>query len=145
MRLRAVVDTNVVVGGLLTADPASPLAQIVDGMLAGRFPFLLSPPLIAEYRAVLLRPKLSALHRLSEDELEVVLMELAANGIWREPLPQTINAGAPDAGDNHLWNLLSTGDATVLVTGDQLLLERPPAFASVLSPRSFVEMQGDRS
>jgi putative PIN family toxin of toxin-antitoxin system len=143
MRLRAVVDTNVVVGGLLTADPASPLVQIVDGMLAGRFPFLLSPPLVAEYRAVLLRPKLCSLHGLSGEEIEAVLVELAANGIWREPAPHGTNPGAPDPGDEHLWDLLCTADASVLVTGDQLLLEQPPAFASVISPRSFVEIAGE--
>jgi hypothetical protein len=39
----AVVDTNLVVGGLLPQTPSSPLVIIVDGMFAGRFPFVLSP------------------------------------------------------------------------------------------------------
>ena len=140
MRLRAVVDTNIVVGGLLTADPDSPLVTIVDGMLSGRFLFLLSPPLVDEYRSVLLRPKLRSLHRLSEEEIEAVLVKLAANGIWRDPPSKSSATGAPDPGDDHLWDLLCTTERPVLVTGDQLLLENPPAFASVLSPRSFVEM-----
>jgi predicted nucleic acid-binding protein len=140
MQLRAVVDTNVLVGGILTTDPASPLVTVVDGMFSGRFPFLLSPPLVDEYRTVLLRPKLRSLHRLSGDEIEAVLVELATNGIWRDPPARAAEPGAPDPGDDHLWDLLRTPERPVLVTGDQLLLENPPAFASVLSPRSFVEM-----
>lgn len=51
-----VVDTNVVVAGLITGDQASPVARVLDGMLAARWPFALSEPLIAEYDRVLRRP-----------------------------------------------------------------------------------------
>ena len=63
---RVVVDTNVLVAGLLTTEQESPTARILDGTLNGRVLFLLSPRLLAEYRAVLLRPKLTALHVLGE-------------------------------------------------------------------------------
>jgi hypothetical protein len=43
----AVIDTNVVVSGVLTENPASPTVRILDGMLAGRFRFLLSVDLVA--------------------------------------------------------------------------------------------------
>lgn len=135
----AVVDTNVVVGGLLTQTPSSPLVTIVDGMLAGRFPFLLSPSLLDEYRRVLLRDKLRSLHGLSEDEIDHILIELVANAIWREPFPAE-SAAAPDPGDDHLWHLLNTLEEGILVTGDQLLLDNPPDYASVLSPPSFVDL-----
>jgi len=39
-------------------------------MLDGRLLFLLSPALLAEYRRVLLRPKLVELHRLGADEID---------------------------------------------------------------------------
>jgi len=116
---------------------------IVDGMLAGRFPYLLSNALIGEYGAVLRRSKLRRLHGLTDDEIEEVLVALATNGIWREPVGQGGDAGAPDASDDHVWALLRTREAPVLVTGDQLLLENPPAFASVISPRSFVEWDAE--
>jgi len=134
----AVVDTNVLVGGLLTRTPSSPLVTIVDGMLSGRFPFALSPSLLDEYRRVLLRDKIRSLHGLSGDEIDRILVELVANAIWHEPAP-VASAAAPDPGDDHLWRLLNTLDAGVLVTGDQLLLDNPPDTASVLSPRSFVD------
>ena len=58
----AIVDTNVVVAGLMTSREDSPVARVLDGMLAARFPFALSEALLAEYRVVLSRPKLRGLH-----------------------------------------------------------------------------------
>ncbi|MFB6261679.1 MAG: putative toxin-antitoxin system toxin component, PIN family [Thiohalorhabdaceae bacterium] len=138
MRPFVVVDTNVLVGGLLTTDDTSPVAGVIDGVLAGRFPFLLSPQLVAEYREVLLRPKLRSLHRLTEEEVETILVEVAANGIWHEPIRAA--PSAPDPGDDHLWDLLRSSQGAILVTGDRLLLEKPPEFASVLSPQSFLDL-----
>ena len=43
----AVIDTNVVVAGLLTENTRSPTARILDGMCKGAFPFLLSTALLA--------------------------------------------------------------------------------------------------
>ena len=61
----AIIDTNVVVAGLLTGNADSPTARILDGMRKGAFPFLLSTALLAGYREVLLRRKIRALHGLS--------------------------------------------------------------------------------
>ena len=132
----AVVDTNVVVAGLLTRDLASPVARVLDGMLTGRFAYLLSPALLREYRQVLLRPAIASRHRLTAVEVDAVLTELVANARWREPASEP---RAPDPGDNYVWALLAQRDV-VLVTGDRLLLESPPAPASVLSARSFLEL-----
>ena len=132
----AVVDTNVVVAGLLTRDLASPVARVLDGMLAGRFVYLLSPALLREYREVLLRPAIASRHRLPPVEVDAVPTDLVANARWREPASEP---PAPDPGENHLWALLAQRDV-VLVTGDRLLLKSPPAPASVLSARSFLEL-----
>jgi predicted nucleic acid-binding protein len=37
-----IVDTNVVVAGLITKDPKATVCQILDAMLSGRLPYLLS-------------------------------------------------------------------------------------------------------
>ena len=65
-----VVDTNVLTAGLITKDAQSPVARIVDHMLSGAIIYLLSPALLDEYRAVLLRPKLNRLHGLTEREID---------------------------------------------------------------------------
>jgi putative PIN family toxin of toxin-antitoxin system len=131
-----VVDTSVLASGLITSDRNSPVALIVDDMLSAALVYLLSPSLLDEYRAVLLRPKLSRLHGLTEKEIDVLLTELVSNAIWREPEPAGL---APDPGDNHLWALLASHPGSVLITGDRLLIEHPPEKASVISPRTYVE------
>ena len=112
---RLVVDTNVLVAGLLTTEQENPTAQILDGMLNGRVLFLLSPRLLAEYRAVLLRPKLTTLHGLGESEVERLLTELTANALWCVPKNTWT---APDPNDDHLWALLDRESSALPVTGD---------------------------
>ena len=132
----AVVDTNVVVSGLLTADAAAPTARILDAMLRGAFPFLLSRALLREYRAVLLRRRVRLRHRLSEVEVDAMLTEIVTHAIVREP---QVRSGAPDAKDEHVWSLVQSQPAAVLVTGDHALAKRPPAGISVMAPREFAE------
>jgi putative PIN family toxin of toxin-antitoxin system len=133
-----IIDTNVVVSGPLTRDPEAPTRIVLDGMLAGNFPFLLSPELLAEYRSVLLRPKVRRLHGRSEPQIDAILVKIVLNAILREP-PESPHS-APDPGDAHLWALLALSPGAILVTGDQPLRRNPPAHRSVLSPRGFLEM-----
>ena len=129
-----VVDTNVVVAGLITGSSHSPVRSILDAMLSGALVFLLSPALLDEYRSVLSRPKLVKLHGLTETQIDQLLVELTANAIWREPKP---GSPAPDRGDDHLWALLSAYSGSILVTGDRLLLANPPKRSPVISPSTW--------
>ncbi|TVQ50391.1 MAG: PIN domain-containing protein [Gammaproteobacteria bacterium] len=130
-----IVDTSVVVAGMLTDSRQSPVAQALDAMLAGTLIFLMSPALLDEYRAVLLRPTLAKLHALTEAEIDQLLVELTANAIWREPGPAS---PAPDPGDDHLWALLRAYPGSLLVTGDRLLLQNAPKQGSVISPATWL-------
>jgi putative PIN family toxin of toxin-antitoxin system len=131
----AVIDTNIVVAGLLTGDAGSPTAKILDGMRRGVFPFLLSTALLTEYREVLLRPKIRKAHGLSEREIDLVLTEIATHAIVREP---EAAAGAPDPRDSHLWALGVGVPGSVLVTGDLALASNPPPGSKVLSAKQFI-------
>ncbi len=133
-----VVDTNVIVSAVITDQPQSPTCLILDGMLAGRFTFLLSTELLSEYRRVLLRPKIQKLHGLDEGEVDAILTEIVVNGVMRETLK--VSRRAPEKGDDHLWALISIQPGTMLVTGDKLLIKNPPDFTTVLSPREFLEL-----
>ena len=82
------------------------------------------------------RPTVVRLHRRADNELRALLVDIAANAVWREP---EATARAPDAGDDHVWALLADMEGSQLVTGDRLLLENPPDGASVMSPRDFVD------
>jgi uncharacterized protein len=131
-----VIDTNVVVAGLITGSSNSPAVAILDAMLSGALLYLMSPVLLQEYRAVLLRPKIASHHGLTQDEVDHVLVELTANAVWREPMAAH---PAPDRGDDHLWALLNAHAGSMLVTGDRLLLENPREGHSVISPRTWLE------
>lgn len=131
-----VVDTNVIVSGLIAADSNSPPARILDAMLAGGFIYLMSDELLSEYSCVLRRPGLVRLHGLTDEELDRLLADLVANAMWRAP---AATGDAPDTGDQHLWALLASHPQGRLVTGDRLLLENPPGRAFVISPRFFAD------
>lgn len=131
-----VVDTNVVVAGLITRSTDSPAADILDAMLSGALVYLMSPALLQEYRSVLLRPRIANVHGLTDDQIDRVLVELTANAMWREP---AVVQPAPGRGDDHLWALLNAHSDSTLVTGDRLLLDNPPDGHSVISPRTWLD------
>lgn len=131
----AVIDTNVVVSGLITNDVAAPTAKILDGMLTGRIAFALSDALLAEYREILIRPKLRARHGLSSAEIDTLLVAVARNAIVLDPQS---GPPAPEPGDQHLWDLLASHADLSLVTGDDLLLRAASAPAPVVSPAQFI-------
>lgn len=132
----AIIDTNVLVAGLLSGNDQSPVVRILDAMLAGWLPFVLSEELLTEYRNVLLRPKLRKLHGLKVAEIDDILTDLAQLAIVLAP-PRG-EQHAPDAGDQLLWNLLEARSEFVLVTGDKLLLDDEAMAGRVLTPSEFM-------
>ncbi len=89
--IRAVIDTNVLVSGLLS--PAGNEALIVLGIHQGFVRPCLSEPIIAEYAAVLARPKFA----FPPEQIEAVLAMLQGKGeVFRPeesrlslPIPRT--------------------------------------------------------
>jgi predicted nucleic acid-binding protein len=134
-RRAVIVDTNVVAAGLLTGNAASPVARILDGMLAAAFPFVVSEALLAEYCAVLVRPALRKLHGLTLAEVETLLTDIAQRPIVLAPVPVQ---PAPDPGDELLRELLAAKSDLLLVTSDELLLRHVGTRSRVLSPSEFV-------
>lgn len=132
----AVIDTNVVVSGLLTSSSVSPTARILDGMIAGRFRFLLSLELLAEYREVLLRPKIRRRHGLSPAETDVILTEIAANATIVDIEPGGTKTRSQDL---HLRRILAAAPAARLVTGDRSLAVSVGGKARVLTPKDFAD------
>lgn len=133
-----IIDTNVIVAGLLTAHADSPIARILDGMLTAAFPFVVSESLLAEYRAVLLRPKLVKRHGLAEPEVDIILTDMARHAIVLTAIHSDSSPLAPDPGDQFLWDLLASRSDLMLVTGDQLLLQDANMQGCVMSPNAFV-------
>lgn len=138
MSKAAIIDTNVVVSGLLTADASTATARILDGMLAAEFPFVVSTALLAEYCEVLNRDKLRRQHGLDAPEVETVVTQLAQNATLLQPVSAP---AAPDAGDQHLWELLAAGDALMLVTGDKRLHQADWA-ERIWTPHAWLRQAG---
>lgn len=136
----AIIDINVVVAGLLTNDASAPTALILDAMIQGQLIFVVSTELVAEYRSVLLRPRIAALHGLATGQVDDLLTTIVANAIVREI--NTSASAAPDPGDQHLWDLLASVPNAVRVTGDKALRDGAPASAAVLSPRAWISETG---
>lgn len=130
----AVVDTNVVVAGIITGHAGSPVAHIVDAMLAARFSFAVSEALLAEYRDVLARPAIFKRSRLTPGEIEQVTVEIAHHAIVLVPAG---GPPAPDSGDQFLFDLLAARDDLVLVTGNAALVRDRSLTGRVLAPRDF--------
>ena len=132
----AVIDSNVLVAGLLTRQADSPTAKIVDGMLSAQFTFAVSVELIAEYHRVLRYPKVARLHGLSDTGIDDLLTELVVPATVVEPARRSFEV--PDPGDVFLFELLAALSDGVLVTGDRLLLEDGPDWARVVEPADFI-------
>lgn len=132
----AVIDSNVLVAGLLTGTPDAPTARIVEGMLCARFPFALSMELLAEYHRVLRYPKVSRLHRLEDNAIDDLLAELTIPAMMIEPAE--LHVDLPDPDDVFLFRLLRAIPRGVLVTGDHALLESCPDRAQVVTPHQFI-------
>lgn len=135
----AIIDTNVVVAGILTKPGVpSPPVQIVNAMLDEKIHFLLDLALIAEYRDVLLREKLRVLHGQRVADVDHFLERLALGATTVEPRANPTTSPPTDAHDRHLWCLLGAVDRAVVVTGDRRLSADLADYA--VTSRQFVEL-----
>lgn len=132
-----IVDTNVIVSGLIGPNPNSPPARILDAMLNGAFTYIMSTHLFSEYSSVLQRKTPARQHGLTDFEVDQLLNDIIDNATWDDP---AINSIAPDYNDTHLWALLENQPQAQLITGDRLLIDNPPSSVTVLSPREFVDI-----
>ncbi len=138
MAIRAVLDTNVLVSGLV-AEGGAP-RRIVDAWLEGRFTLVVSPYLLEELLHVLTYPRIASRIRLEEEDLEVLLEALVSRaevtegalslpGVTRDPKDDPVVACA--------WE----GEADYIVSGDQdLLVLGRYRNIRVVSPHEFVEI-----
>ena len=109
--IRAVIDTNVVVSGLLS--PSGNEALILLAVRQGLVRPCVSPDILDEYRAVLARPKFA----FPEDEVSATLAMLQHAGELFVPegqLPQVV-----DPGDAKFLHCAEVSGADCVVTGNK--------------------------
>ena len=140
MAVSAVVDTNVLVSGLVA--PAGPPRQIMNAWLEEGFTLVTSLYLVEELVHVLTYPRITKRLRLDEAKLAALLAALLSRahvvpgqlhlpGVTRDPKDDAVVACAVE------------GEADYIVSGDQDLLTLGEyQGAQVVTPREFVEILG---
>lgn len=130
--MKAVVDTNVLVAGLLS--PFGPPGEIVRMIASGTLRVCFDARILTEYDEVLARPKFQFSSELTQALLEQIKTEgFSAAG---NPLP----ARLPDPTDEPFLEAAIAGAANCLITGN--IKHFPPPKrqgAVVLSPNEFLE------
>jgi putative PIN family toxin of toxin-antitoxin system len=113
MKIRALLDTNVLVAGLASQSGAS--FRLLQHALDQKFVLLASPALWLEYEAVLKRPEMIALHGFTLAEVDDFLNGLAcqvepvtSHFLWRPQLR--------DPSDEMVLEAAVNGSARFLVT-----------------------------
>lgn len=129
---RVVVDTNVLVSGLLRSD--GPPGQIVDLAVAGHLVVLYDDRILAEYDEVLRRPKFG----FEMTAVEMILIQIRGAGERVAGVP--LGIVLPDEDDLSFLEVASAGGADALITGNAAHY-RPSTGrhqVSIMTPRDFL-------
>ena len=119
--MRAVLDTNVVVSGVIKKE--GPSGQILRLFLAERkFIAVTSLEILAEIRAVLRRQKIRKYHAWTDEQVDVFVAFLYAQSVVTEG-ELTVSVITTDVHDNKFLACAKEGNADYLVTGDDDLLQ----------------------
>ncbi|KAF0206461.1 MAG: hypothetical protein FD173_151 [Gallionellaceae bacterium] len=132
--MRAVVDTNVFISGLML--PKSMPGQVLAAWRAGHFHLVLSEPMLDEVGAVLSYPKIRK--RVGWDE-DTIIRYLTLLRFEAEIIDiHGVQAHVPrDAKDNMVLATLLASEADCLVTGDIDLLTLAATYP-ICTPADFV-------
>lgn len=134
--MRAIVDTNVLLSGLLwRGTPHVLLERVRDGTLT----LISSPALLAEFAEVIARPKFDAVLIASRTSRERALAEIhaLAEVIAPAPLPEPV---CRDPDDDEVLALALAAEADCIVSGDRdLLVLHPFQNIPILTPAAAVQ------
>lgn len=136
--IRVVLDTNVLVSGLLSEH--GPPGLIVDLVFAGELALVYDARLLAEYRDVLVRPELKVDPADAEELLRAI--EDTGEVVTALPWPHRL----PDPDDEVVLAVADAARVTCVVTGNLRHFPRAQrGRVTVISPREFVEWLRERS
>ncbi len=133
---RVVIDTNVLVSGLLSKRGAP--ARIVDMTLGDTVVPVISPAVLTEYDDVLSRPELA----LRAEDVAAVLNYLRLPGAHVVHVdPSEIDHVCADPDDDTFTAAASEGKAAFLITGNPRHFPRSPwRGIRILTPRHFLRV-----
>lgn len=136
MKLRVVLDANVLVSAVL--NPDSNPGHILELVRQDAVQFLVSPDILAEVKAVLLYPRLRKLHRRSSKWIKNLIQELSD---LAETIPGDliVDAVKADPSDNIYLACAVEGKADFVVSGDKHLKDlRTYKGTAIVDPATFL-------
>jgi putative PIN family toxin of toxin-antitoxin system len=136
--LRVVVDTNVILSGILSSKGAP--AEILDAWRERRFLLLISPAIIAEIRAVLRYPRIRKKYSISDREIELLISLLEHDALLLPGNADVVGSVPDDPADEMFLACVLDGGADMIVSGDHHLLDLE-VFQDIpiMSARQFLE------
>ena len=137
---RAVLDTNVIVSGLI-ASKGTP-ADLLTAWRNRRFDLVIGPAILQEIERVLRLPRITKAYRLAPQDISD-LIELLISRAILTPGRLTIPSTARDPEDDQILACAIEGHADYIVTGDKdlLSLERYREIP-IISPAAFAGLLG---
>ena len=137
--LSAVVDTNVIVSGLLRGQATRP---ILEAFRDQKFRLVISPLLLEEFLRVASRPFLQSYVSARERQAIAWYLQTQAYLV----IPRSRITACRDPKDNIFLEAAVAGRADAIVTRDQdLLVLHPFRHIAILTPRQFLRRIGHAS
>ncbi|MDK2902184.1 MAG: uncharacterized protein PWQ93_103 [Clostridiales bacterium] len=134
--MRAVIDTNVLISGLIS-NKSFP-TKVLDFWVSDKFEPVVSSDIIKEYSTVLIRDKFSVLGSI-EERLSLMNMLLSFDQVILINPQQKIDIIKDDPKDNIFLECAVTGDCKLIVSGDQHLLKLPKYKSiEIITARDFI-------
>jgi len=130
--VKAVLDTNVVVSGLLTHHGVC--AEVIDRMCGGQFQLCVDGQILAEYAEVLTRSELSIPTGAMSDFLDFVRHRA-------ERVDAALSAIVlPDESDMPFLEVALAAEAAIVTGNQRHFPKRACKGVTVLSPREFLDL-----
>jgi len=130
--MKIVLDTNVLVSGLLT--PFGPSGEIVRMVSAGKLILYIDARILSEYHEVLQRPKF----KFNNDHINTLISFIKHNGQFVSALP--LKSSLPDPDDEPFLEVAIAGNVRSLITGN--IAHYPSSLRegiNILSPSKSLE------
>ncbi|HLA97753.1 MAG TPA: putative toxin-antitoxin system toxin component, PIN family [Anaerolineales bacterium] len=136
--LRVVIDTNVIVSGILSRQGAT--AEILNAWRERRFLLLSSPAIVAEIRAVLRYPRIHRKYPLTDAEIDQVISLIEHDALLVPGSADVAGSVPADPKDEMFLACALDDQAEVIVSGDHHLLDLGVyQEIPVLTARQFLE------
>ena len=130
-RIFAVIDTNVVVSGMITNNSASPTAKVLDCLSEKHITPLYCDEILQEYGNVLGREKF----HLPKEKIEKFLKMMKSDGVASNRVPS--DEVFPDPKDVVFYEVALSKEDSFLVTGN---IKHFPKVDLVVTPAEMMEI-----